>query len=64
VWFAGGLRILDVADTYLPREVGHFIPEPVNGHAAPQSNDVDVDPEGLVYMIDRVEGFDILEYQG
>ena len=21
-------------------------------------------PEGLIYMIDRVEGFDILEYQG
>jgi hypothetical protein len=64
VWFAGGLRILDVADPFLPKEVGHFIPEPVNGHAAPQSNDVDVDARGLIYMIDRLAGFDILEYRG
>jgi hypothetical protein len=63
VWFAGGLRILDVADPFLPREVGHFIPEPVNGHPAPQSNDVDVDTRGLIYVIDRLAGFDILEYQ-
>jgi hypothetical protein len=64
VWFAGGLRILDVADPFLPREVGHFIPEPVNGHAAPQSNDVDVDNRGLIYVIDRLAGFDVLEYRG
>ena len=47
----------------LPKEVGHFIPEPVNGHAAPQSNDVEVDGRGLIYVIDRLAGFDILEYQ-
>jgi hypothetical protein len=29
VWFAGGLRILDVADPHLPKEVGHFMPQPV-----------------------------------
>jgi hypothetical protein len=63
VWFAGGLRILDVADPYLPKEVGHFIPEPVNGQPAPQSNDVDVDGRGLIYLIDRLEGFDILEFE-
>ena len=64
VWFAGGLRILDVADPFLPREVGHFIPEPLNGHPAPQSNDVDVDNRGLIYVIDRLAGFDVLEYRG
>jgi hypothetical protein len=64
VWFAGGLRILDVADPYLPQEVGHFIPEPVNGQLAPQSNDVDVDARGLIYVTDRLAGFDILEFQG
>ena len=64
VWFAGGLRILDIADPYLPKEVGHFIPEPVNGQPAPQSNDVEVDRRGLIYVIDRLQGFDILEYQG
>src|SRR5713101_6651606 len=61
VWFGGGLRIIDVADPQSPREVGHFIPEPVAGRTAPQSNDVALDERGLIYMIDRHVGFDILE---
>jgi len=48
VWFSAGLRIIDVADPYQPREVAHFIPEPVAGRAAPQSNDVMLDPRGLI----------------
>ncbi|HVD73942.1 MAG TPA: sigma-70 domain-containing protein, partial [Xanthobacteraceae bacterium] len=64
VWFGGGLRIIDVADPLSPREVGHFIPEPVAGRAAPQSNDVALDERGLIYMVDRHVGFDILEFQG
>jgi hypothetical protein len=63
-WFAGGLRIVDVGDPFLPREVGHYIPEPVAGCPAPQTNDVDVAPDGLVYTIDRLNGFDVLEFQG
>jgi hypothetical protein len=63
-WFSGGLRIIDVADPTLPREVGVFIPEPCNGHAAPQSNDVDTDARGLIYLMDRNTGFDILERTG
>lgn len=63
-WFAGGLRIVDVADPTLPREVGHFIPEPGAGHSSPQSNDVDVDRRGLIYLLDRDQGLDILEYVG
>ncbi len=63
-WFAGGLRIVDVADPFLPTEVAHFIPEPVNGEASPQSNDVDVDENGLIYLLDRNNGFDILERTG
>jgi hypothetical protein len=61
-WFAGGLRIVDIADPLAPREVGHFIPEPAAGHAAPQTNDVDVDSRGLVYIVDRYAGFDVLEF--
>jgi hypothetical protein len=49
-WFAGGLRIVDVADPASPQEVGWFVPEPAAGKAAPQSNDVDVDERGLVYL--------------
>ena len=63
-WFAGGLRIVDVADPTSPSEVGWFIPEPAAGRAAPQTNDVDVDERGLIYIVDRYQGFDILEFNG
>jgi hypothetical protein len=62
-WFAGGLRIVDIADPSAPREVGHYLPEPVAGTACPQSNDVDVDERGLIYLGDRYNGFDILEFK-
>jgi hypothetical protein len=61
-WFSGGLRIVDVADPAAPQEVGWFIPEPAAGKPAPQTNDVDVDGRGLVYIVDRYTGFDILEF--
>jgi hypothetical protein len=61
-WFSGGLRIVDVADPVNPKEVGFFIPEPVDGNASPQSNDVDVGENGLIYLLDRFAGFDILEF--
>jgi len=61
-WFAGGLRIVDIADPSAPQEVGYYIPEPAPGKAAPQSNDVDVDERGLIYLGDRYAGFDILEF--
>jgi len=60
-WFAGGLRIVDVADPSAPREVGSFIPEPAAGQPAPQTNDVDIDDRGLIYIVDRYSGFDVLE---
>jgi hypothetical protein len=64
VWFGGGLRIIDVADPLSPREVGHYIPEPVAGKSAPQSNDVALDTRGLIYIVDRHVGFDVLEFNG
>jgi hypothetical protein len=51
----GGFKIYDISDIARPRE---------NGQPAPQTNDVDVDTRGLIYLIGRLEGFDILEYQG
>lgn len=59
-WFAGGLRVVDVADPALPVEVAHYIPKPDDG-SPPQSNDVDLDENGLIYLIDRVRGLDVLE---
>lgn len=61
-WFAGGLRIVDIADPTAPREVGYYIPQPAPGKVAPQTNDVDVDERGLIYAADRYSGFDILEF--
>ena len=62
VWFGAGLRVIDVADPTRPREVAHFIPNPVAGRRAPQSNDVMLDQRGLIYVVDRHVGFDILEF--
>ncbi|MBM3359587.1 MAG: RNA polymerase subunit sigma-70 [Betaproteobacteria bacterium] len=61
-WFAGGLRIVDIADPLAPREAGYYIPQPAPGKVAPQTNDVDVDERGLIYIVDRYTGFDILEF--
>jgi hypothetical protein len=45
-WFSAGLRILDIANPFAPKEVGSFVPSPAAGFKAPQSNDVDVDANG------------------
>jgi hypothetical protein len=60
-WFSGGLRVVDVADPEQPTEVGFYIPEPAAGQKSPQSNDVDLDKNGLVYLLDRNVGLDVLE---
>ena len=61
-WFAGGLRAVDVANPLSPREAGFYIPAPAEGRAAPQTNDVFVDDQNLIYTIDRYTGLDILEF--
>lgn len=61
-WFAGGLRIVDIADPLAPQEIGSFIPAPVAGQPAPQTNDVDVDSRGLVHLVDRYVGYDIVAF--
>ncbi|WP_111417162.1 LVIVD repeat-containing protein [Rhodoplanes roseus] len=60
-WFAQGLRLVDFADPFRPREVGHYLPEPAPGADRPSSNDVTIDSRGLVYLVDRVNGVDIIE---
>jgi hypothetical protein len=61
VWFSAGLRIVDFADPPTPREVGFFIPDPAGGRPAPQTNDVFVTKDGLITIVDRHVGFDVLE---
>lgn len=60
-WFSGGLRLVDIADPFRPAEIGYFIPDPVGGGRSAQSNDVFYDGNGLLYLIDRFNGLDILE---
>ena len=62
-WFAGGLRIVDVGDPMAPQEVGWFMPEPVSGRPAPQTNDVSIDRRGFIHLVDRYVGYDIVEFE-
>lgn len=63
-WFRGGLRITDIRNPRRPEEVGYYIPTPGPGEKSVQSNDVFVADDGLIYLIDRLNGLDILEYTG
>jgi hypothetical protein len=60
-WFANGLRMLDVADPFAPREIASYVPEPPPGCERPSSNDVTIDDRGFLYLVDRQGGVDILE---
>lgn len=60
-WFSGGLRVVDISVPTQPKETAFFIPRPRAGHPSPQSNDVELDERGLVYLLDRNQGLDIVE---
>jgi hypothetical protein len=60
-WFAQGLRLVDISDPFAPREVGHFLPDAPAGAERASSNDVTIDGRGIVYLIDRIGGVDIIE---
>lgn len=63
-WFAAGLRILDVSTPDAPEEIGYFIPQPGDRQMAPQTNDVEMDHRGLIYITDKAHGFDVIEFSG
>ena len=60
-WFAQGLRLVDYADPFAPKEVGHYVPAAAPGADRASSNDVTIDNRGLIYLVDRVNGVDIIE---
>ena len=62
VWFSAGLRIIDVADPCRAARGRLFHPGTGRRARAPQSNDVMLDERGLIHMVDRLVGFDILEF--
>ena len=74
--FNAGVRVLDVRDPYRPREVAFFIP-PVRAETCArekpddpcrkvvQTNNVETDERGFVYIVDRASGgLDILRLTG
>jgi len=78
-WFNAGVRALDVRDPYALKEIGYFVPAP-NANTEPscvkleggqrckvsiQTNNVEVDDRGFIYMTDRNKtGMHILELTG
>ncbi|MDH2905721.1 MAG: hypothetical protein PXX82_05160 [Methanomassiliicoccales archaeon] len=55
-WFNAGLRVIDISNPYIPREVAFFIPETPSGQKAIQTNDLTLDSRGFIYTIDRLNG--------
>ena len=62
-WFSRGLRVIDISSPARSVEVGHYLPRFAKGRL-PLSNDVFVDHRGLIYLIDRDNGLDILRLTG
>jgi hypothetical protein len=52
---------VDVADPFRPKEVGHYVPDVPQGYERVSSNDVTIDSRGLIYLVDRQRGIDIVE---
>ena len=70
-YFNAGLRIVDIADAPLPREVGYFIPpDPMRRYGTlpkklvVQSEDVLIDARGYIYLTEKNQDLWILQYTG
>jgi hypothetical protein len=70
-YFNAGVRAVDIRDPFRPKEVGFYVPattdktDPRAGKIAIQTNNVDVDNRGLIFIVDRANtGMHILQLTG
>jgi hypothetical protein len=70
-YFNAGVRAVDIRDPFAPKEVGYYIPEvtentePRDGKIAIQTNNVEVDNRGYIYIVDRANtGMHVLRATG
>jgi hypothetical protein len=70
-YFNAGLRIYDIKDPRMPKEVGWFIPPtptkrigPLPAKLVTQTEDVLVDTRGNIYITDKQWGLFVLRYTG
>ncbi|MPZ53443.1 MAG: hypothetical protein GEU79_12050 [Acidimicrobiia bacterium] len=71
-WFNAGLRVYDISNPYLPREIGSFLPDDPEERRGllprtalvTQSEDVLVDSRGYAYLTDKNHGLHIVRYTG
>ena len=78
-WFNAGLRAVDMRDPFNPKEIAYYVPAITDNtdkrcittpqgaqcKVAIQSNNVDVDDRGYIYVVDRADtGMHIVELTG
>jgi hypothetical protein len=71
-WFNAGLRVYDIRDPYLPKEIGWFLPDDPaerrgllpRGALVTQSEDVLVDARGYAYVTDKNHGLHVVRFTG
>jgi hypothetical protein len=62
-YFNAGLRVVDISNPFQPRQAGYYVPGPPAKRGIVQTNDVDLDYRGYIYITDRTgAGLHILEY--
>jgi hypothetical protein len=55
-YFNAGVRVFDLTEPTVPREIAYFVPEAPQGKQTAQMNDLIVDANGLIYASDRFGG--------